>query len=575
MSQYNNIKQSTKVDGSKLEHGKEHSKDHKRWSRRQFLFTGGMAGLGSMLFGNIPVAAAAPNPLMAALNDSESDKVVVLLRMFGGNDGLNMIVPNSDATGRPEYLQYRPNVGLNTNEITPLYIPGSTTDSGLAMPNYMSAIQPMWDEGNMAVVHNVGYMNQDLSHFFSSRLWATAADRNVSDPRLKTGGWQGRYLDNLYPAFLDAPPSVPPALQIGATNNEIFKAPGNVNMDLIINSPDEFYQLVQGGELYNTSGYSNCAPDVERVFLRQMANNSFRYADAIRDAYNGSSNSTNANYPAATNSNLHNQLQIVSRLIKGNLGTKVYMVYLSGFDTHGDQRKDENHLNLLKDVTDTIKAFYDDLTETGHDQKVLTMSFSEFGRTIKDNGSGTDHGTMSAQMLFGPCLTGGFHGTPINLKDDRLSQTNDTRVHFDDEDQTAIDFRAIYTAMLKDWLCVDQEVVEYVLGGDYADPALSNLIADPCTPSIGSNDIAALMGHRQSITNPNVTEFRYAVNVDGNIRLRILNLSGQPLVTLKSGFQKKGHYIHNYDRMTDPLPPGKYIYRLDTSGRTFSRLINL
>lgn len=560
--------------GSCLEHGEAHEQAHQNWNRRQFLTTTGVATLGGLLLGNTPVTAFTPNPFIQALNSANSDRVLVLLRLDGGNDGLNTIIPHSEDVGRSKYIEYRQNSGLvlgmgsgyNNNTLLSGY-----GNVDYAVSDQMLPIMNMWNTGNMAVVNSVGYPNQNLSHFLSTDIWVSAADHST-DYRLKSG-WLGRYLDTNYPTFFDTPPSVPVALQIGYNSNLLFRSPSGNAMELVFRNVSEFYRIAQSGQLYNTDGFSTCPQGTERVFLRQVANQSFRYSQAINEAY--SCTTTNATYPNPI-TDLAEQLSIVARLIKGNLGTKIYMVSISEFDTHANQNP--LHLTLWQRISEAISAFYDDLTATGHQEKVALMTFSEFGRTIKGNGSaGTDHGTMAPVLLFGEGITGGLHGSPINLFDPVLdpSQTTypDERVYFESTYQNPTDFRSLYATLLQDWLCVDSGMVDYVLGDSFA--RMNGLVANPCTPTVGSNNVAILLGHNPSRILPTSMEIKFAIRTAGVARLRLMNTAGQPLVTFFNEFRKAGSYTQLLNRNNYRLPPGEYIYQLDVAGQTYHRRLRL
>ena len=551
--------------GSKLEHGEAHTKDHLNWSRRQFLLASGAAGAGSFFLGSTPVTALASNPLMAAVNQADSDNVLVMLRLFGGNDGLNTIVPHTDDVGNDKYLEFRPGISMKYgSDYTDNHLLSGFGPSNYAVPSVMEPIMDLWHNNEMTVVHNVGYPSQNFSHFTSSNNWASAAN-NKQDPRYTTG-WMGRYLDYIFPSYLEAPPAVPVALQIGFSNNLIFKAPGGISMDLVFNNPDQFYQLAQQGQLYETNGFGECPQDVERVFLRQTTNNSLRYADTVSEAYNKTENKVP--YPDETTSRLHDQMAIVARLIKGQLGTKIYMVNIGGFDNHSGIL--DRHPGLLEDVAGTVRAFYDDLKADGVDKNVVVMTFSEFGRTIKQNGSaGTDHGTLSPLMLFGDAVNGGFVGQGMNLHDPRLEEARQTRIYF--EEQPSIDYRSVYATVLQDWLCVDPEIVDFAMGAHY--DRIPNLFENPCSPLPGSNGYAILLGHNPQDQSSEEIQIKYAVQKPGHVRIQITDRSGNPMHSVINEFHTPGVYSQSVDPQKAFLQPGEYLYRMDTGGQQFTKAL--
>ncbi len=525
--------------GSAIEHGRAHKQDHQR-SRRNFLRNSGLFALGApLLFGNTPVQALAGSPLLASLNASDCDRILVLIRLKGGNDGLNTIIQRDN----DEYYNIRPTLAVAEPNLWAL-------NDDIGMPNTMIDLQPFWEEGRMKIVQNVGYPDANYSHFRSSDIWASASDSN----EIVGTGWIGRYMDLNFPAFLDAPPVVPPALQIGVQTNLVFRA-DNSSMALAISNPTEFYQIAQSGQLYDTTQLGNCARDQELKFVRQTANSAFRYSETIQNAYNNGSNT--ATYPA---NNLAEEMAIVARLIKGNLGTKVYMVSIGGFDTHSNQAG--AHDQLLTNVASSVAAFFQDLQEDGSHQRVLAMTFSEFGRTIYENASfGTDHGTGSPMMIFGPETLGSeLVGTPPDL----------VNVDMYGDPFFTTDFRSVYATVLQDWLCADPTTVDHIIGQPM--DRIDGLVP-PGSPSVGDNAIAALLGHNPSSNLPNTIEIKYAMKQDGPARLRILSTSGQQLRVLFNEFRERGSYTFQFTPTAYYLSPGEYIYQLDAGGKTYNRRI--
>lgn len=528
--------------GASLKHGQAHEQQHRTSSRRDFLYRSGlMLAGGSMLLGNTSLSAFNPSPLLSSINDSEcGDRILVLIRLKGGNDGLNTIIHR----GNDEYYNIRPNIAIQENNLFAL-----STEFG--MPNVMSDLESFWGEGMMKVVHNVGYPDANYSHFRSSDIWASASD---SDELISTG-WLGRLIENDYQAFLDAPPVIPPALQIGVQANMIFRAAVG-NTALAISNPSEFYQIAQSGQLYDINGLSNDYNDQELKFVRNIANSAFRYSETIREAYSNGSNQVN--YPQHY---LSEQLAIVGRLIKGNLGTKIYMVTIGGFDTHADQIP--AHPQLLNNLATAVNSFYTDLAASGHAQNVLTMTFSEFGRTIFENGSmGTDHGTGGPLLVFGEDIGNGFFGEAPDLL--TVDEYGDPLY--------SVDFRSVYSTMLQDWLCVDETVVDYALGNHF--DKINDLVPT-ATPPIGANETAALLGHNPLRSNPAMVEIKYSIYVRGTVRIQLLDSAGHPLRTLVNEFKEKNSYVFTFQKEDYFLPPGQYIYKLDTGGKVYSRPITL
>jgi len=544
--------------------GEKHNEEHIIWNRRQFLLTGGLAGLGTVLLGGLPVSslmsAGLPNPVAPG-----DENILVLIKMFGGNDGLNMIFPHADTAGNTQYKTLRPTIAhLYNTDYTDQTILGGFGSPTHAMPGVMSNLMPLWNEGNMAVMHNVGYPNQNYSHFASIDIWSSASD-DLHDKRISSG-MMGRYLDQDFPAFTETPPTVPPALRIGYSTDLLFAAPGNQQMELVFNDPNEFYRLAQYGKLYPTEGFGDCPQGEERSYLRQLTNNSLRYSTAVSNAYAKATNKIS--YPRNTTSRLADQLAIVSRLIKGRLGTRLYLVNIDGFDTHSNQKA--SHAKLMGDLANSVKAFYDDLKIDNAQSNVSILTYSEFGRTIKENGSlGTDHGNLSPILMFGDGVKGGFYGDPINLSDSSLNG-NGTVVFY--ETQKSLDFRRVFSSVMKDWMCIDSELVDYSMGKTYAP---LDLIENPCGLSKGSNFNTILLGHQPNESNIRTLDIKFATQAASNIKVYVKSLSGSTLAILFDQFANKGSYTIQFDPVKWKIPPGEYMYQIDASGKTFLRRFNV
>ncbi|MDB2463897.1 twin-arginine translocation pathway signal, partial [Flavobacteriaceae bacterium] len=186
---------------------KHHNHEHDYWSRRSFIQALGLVGGGSIMMGNQAVSAAQATPLTVALSESQNDNILVIIRLNGGNDGLNTIVPVYDYA---TYANLRPNIRHFEPNLLPL-------NDDFSIPDYMNDLESVWGDGQMKVVHGVGYPDQNLSHFRSSDIWASAAHQ-YEEPT----GWWGRYFEDLYPDYLTNPPAAPPAIQVGNIGNLIF-----------------------------------------------------------------------------------------------------------------------------------------------------------------------------------------------------------------------------------------------------------------------------------------------------------------------------------------------------------------
>ncbi|WP_282043781.1 DUF1501 domain-containing protein [Winogradskyella flava] len=513
-----------------------HDDEHKKWNRRSFLQALGLSGAGTMMLGGMPLSASSNSKLAAAISNSETDRVLVIIRLKGGNDGLNTIVPIYDYD---TYAANRPSIRHQLNQVTAL-----TSDFGI--PNYMNDLINLWDNGAMKVVHGVGYENSSQSHFAGSDIWASTDPTNTEQ-----SGWIGRYFEELYPEYLINPPDIPAAVQIGSIGNLIFQGDTN-NYAFSVANPNQLETIAQNGTVHDMSSFPDCIYGDQLEFMRGTTNTTYQYAGTINQAYNNGTN--NSTY---MDSDLGQQLSIVARLIKGNLGTKVYMVTLGSFDTHANQVND--HRDLLIDLSNSIKTFYDDLAQGGFDDKVLSMTISEFGRRIYENGSnGTDHGKAAPLMLFGPAIEGnGFVGQHPDLStgNGNLDYTQD--------------FREVYASIMQEWLCIDPDLVDEAL--------LNNTYA---RVDLGFNCNALL-----SVDDFNRERFKhYVLYTDNDAVIKIKNpytqhaviklydIMGRTIATLKNEMLFAGeHSISVKNEVSQKLNIGQYIYRISVGNQNYSK----
>lgn len=512
-----------------------HDQEHKKWNRRSFLQALGLTGAGSMMLGGMSLSASTNSKLAAVINESESDRVLVIIRLKGGNDGLNTIVPIYDYD---TYAINRPSIRHHLNQLNPL-----SADFGI--PNSMTDLLNLWDTGGMKVVHGVGYENSSQSHFAGSDIWAS------TDPTSSTQtGWLGRHFEEIYPEYILNPPTTPAAVQIGSIGNLIFDG-ASTNYAFSVANPGQLEAIAQTGTVHDMSSFPDCIYGEQLEFMRGTINTTYQYAGTIHEAYTDGSNSFEY-----MDSELGQQLSIVARLIKGNLGTKVYMVSLGSFDTHANQVDD--HRDLLIDLSNSLKVFYDDLAQGGFEDKVLSMTISEFGRRIYENGSnGTDHGTAAPLMLFGPALQGnGFVGQHPDINDPSGNL------------QYTQDFREVYATIMQEWLCIEPDLVnEALLNTNYARVDLgfncSALSVDDFNRDRFKHYV--LYTENDSIIKINNPYTQHTV-------IKMYDIMGRDIATLKNEMLFAGeHSISVKNTVPNKLSVGQYIYRISVGNQNYSK----
>ena len=518
-----------------------HDQEHSTWNRRSFLQALGLVGGGTMMLGGANLSASSPTRLTAALAAAEiSDRALVLVRLKGGNDGLNTIVPLSDYDF---YANKRPTIRHQEGDLYQL-----SPDIGI--PPSMQNLQSLWGDGAMKVVHGVGYENQDLSHFKSSDIWASGINNGATDT-----GILGRYFETLFPDYLTNPPEEPAAIQIGNQGNLLLDGL-DANYGFSIINPDQLESIAEKGMLHDVLDVPGCTYGEQLEFMRAMKNTTVTYADVIHEAYASSSNAVEY-----TTESLGKQLSLVARMIKGGLSTKVYLVTLGGFDTHATQV--ESHDFLMEQIATNMKSFYEDLEDAGMQDNVLSMTFSEFGRRIEENGSqGTDHGAASPIMFFGPALDGnGFIGEHPDMQ----NPDNVGNLAF------GIDFRSVYKSVLQDWLCIDPSTLDAVFQGeDYETLNLGFSCATLSVPDIVAADGFSHLGTYQN----RQTFIEFDLPTTAKVTVSLYNLLGQEVGILANDFMFEGpQKINVKQAINKRLFTGQYFYNIRFEGKTYSKSI--
>lgn len=432
--------------------------------RRDFLKLGSLAAAPLMLRG-LPVMADnyINDPVLDAMARSGYDcnRVLVIIQMSGGNDGLNTVFPLDQWSN---LWSARSNILMNEGSVLRL---NNNDTTGLHPA--MTGIRNLYNEGRVMIVQGVTYPNPSLSHFRSTDIWLSGSSSNVS---LNTG-WLGRALDNIFPNYPSAYPNAgmpdPLAIQIGSNLPFVLQGP-LLNMGYNTSSPDQLLNYI----LRFTDAAPNNDYGHELTFLRLMLSQSNAYTSRIQAAYNGSSNMVT--YPA--NNQLAEQLRLVARLISGGLRTPIYVVkHPSSFDTHEYQVDESDrtkgpHADNLRILSEAVTAFMNDLESISFEvaERVTGMTFSEFGRRILSNASfGTDHGTGAPVFFFGNQLNtspspGSSHPVPGMIG---VSPVIPASVTVTNQVSMQFDFRQLYATVLEDWLCMSPVETEDVLGGAY------------------------------------------------------------------------------------------------------------
>jgi len=474
---------------------------------------------------------------MLAASQVNTDRVLVIINLNGGNDGLNTVIPLDQYS---ELSAARSNILVSENEVLSL---AGTTLTGLHPE--MGGMQSLFGENKLRIIQSVGYPDPNYSHFRATDIWATGSD---SDQLLQSGV-MGRFLDYAYPGFpIDYPNEVMPdplALQIGNGLPLLFQgANGNNAMTISGESIFQDWQNPTGTDLPSSWAGQ------ELAYIRTVIDQTEVFAEQIINAYNYNVTQYSG-YPAAGSNRLADQLKIVAKLIAGGLKTRIYFVNISGFDNHSEQVDVANHstgihATLLRQVSEAIYAFQMDCEWLTIADKVMGMTFSEFGRRIKSNASiGTDHGAAAPLFLFGTQVNGGLQG------DNPLIPAS---VNENDNLPMQYDFRAVYTSILKEWFCVEEDgLLEIMLQNFPAYP----LCNGDCS-SVGISHLA--IAHTISaLASPNPFSTRFYLDYtvsEGSNTVVLYDNNGRLLKELRSGHQMAGSYRLSID--ADAYPAGNY-----------------
>lgn len=435
--------------------------------RRSFIKTSALATIPLALNG-IPVMASSQidsQSLDTLANAAVNcGKVLVIIQMNGGNDGLNTVFPLDKWSN---LSNARSNILMNQSSVLTL---NNNLATGLhpAMPE----MKNLYNNGKLMIVQGVSYPNPNYSHFRATDIWFTASNSNQN----LDSGWLGPSLNKLYPNFPVAYPNPdmpdPLAIQIGATLPFSLQGP-NINMGYSAPDPNTLVNVIN--QITDPSPNSDYGSEL--TFLRLMKDQSNVYRSGIQTAYNVAQTSQTVTYP--TNNSLANQLRIVAKLINGGLKTPIYIVNHPGsHDTHESQ-VDVNNKTIGKQadnlgiLSKAIGAFQQDLEFMGKANKVTGMTFSEFGRRIKSNGSlGTDHGSAAPVIFFGAALNtnqSSVAGTAYPVPG-MIGTSPDLPVSASVNDQVPMqfNFKQLYATVMQDWLCMTEAQTSEVLGGTFS-----------------------------------------------------------------------------------------------------------
>ena len=357
------------------------------------------------------------------------DPILVVVELNGGNDYLNTVIPYSD----PNYYDNRDNIRIDENDVLKL-------DNQVGLNPSMGPMQAIYESGDMAIVHGVGYENPSRSHFRSMDIWHTCEPETIGSE-----GWIGRATREIDPQG-DNPVStvhfgygLPRALVAPDVPVASVSDLSNYGLFTSIEQKEQRDQMLERfAEMYGPAIGTGPVKDI-MTYLGRTGQDALKGADMLKSA--PESYESRIEY---ADSQIAQALRAVSMVHTANVGSRIFYTSYGSFDTHGMQNS--MHPKLLTDLSHAVSDFWDDLREHDADENVVMLLFSEFGRRVKENGSGTDHGSGGVAFAIGPRVKGGMYSEYPSTRAEDLVQG---------DLEPNIDFRGLYSTILEDWLGID------------------------------------------------------------------------------------------------------------------------
>jgi uncharacterized protein (DUF1501 family) len=554
--------------------------------RRSFLKKIPLAVGIPFAIGGIPLKAMGANPLSRLARLSNNGRVLIILQMHGGNDGLNTLIPVEQYD---TYYSRRANIAIPAKNSLRKYIPLDSTlpsDAQVGLHPDMLAVKGMYDSGRVAFVQGVSYKNNNGSHFRGRDIWFMGGGADDYYP----SGWVGRYLQKefedlgQYPEDFPNPEMLDPlGIEMGSDVSLIFHQQGNIPTSISLNDPEGFAELVNTLQGFQDTEIDprgrppavveNTAYWKELNWILGLEQKSDDYAQRLYDVFQAGGE-TSVTYPevypfnapnGSKRNNLSGQLKLIAQLLAGGCQTKVFMVKIGGFDTHAEQTTSYDptmgaHAALMYHISSAMKAFQDDLRSRSLEDRVLTVTTSEFGRRVHSNGSyGTDHGTGGPIMIFGRAAIPGVVGKVPDMTKDNI--------------EMQYDYRQVYANLLLDWMEVDKDIITNdIFFGNFIDGPREeggNYEPLPLASSVitGNEEfVSQRYALGQCYPNPakTVTNIGFKVNHELPVVIDLFDSRGDRVRNLLNTSFAPGS--HSVQVQVSDLKPGVYIYQLKAGG---------
>ena len=552
-------------------------------SRRDFLKKLPLAMSIPFTIGGIPLRVLGEGSSLARMAAaSGNDRVLIILQLAGGNDGLNCLIP---VEKYDEYHTRRANIAIPAKNSLRKYIPLDSTlpsDAQVGLHPDMLAMKGLYDQGRVTFVQGVSYKNNNGSHFRGRDIWFMGG----SADDYYQSGWVGRYLEGefapkKYPEDFPNPEMKDPlAIEMGNDVSLIFHQQGNIPTSISISSPEQFAQLV--GELEGfldeevdprglPPDYLKGSPYYKELdWILSLEDKSKDYAQRLAEVYEAGG-STSVTYPenypfnapkGSLKNPLSGQLKLIAQLLAGGCQTKVFLVKVGGFDTHADQVEKYDttmggHAALMYHISTAMSAFQEDLRTRALEERVLSVTTSEFGRRIQSNGSyGTDHGTGGPLFIFGRGVQPGVVGKVPDLSKGNVDMQ--------------YDYRLVYGNIMKDWMLVDDTRLNEIFPGLMTSTGTTDGVTFQTLP-LAQQIITGTEGFisdrfslGECFPNPakDKTSLSFTLNSTNQVNVDLMDNQGKVVKAMVNGVYEPGE--HKIDVELTGLPTGHYIYQFKT-----------
>lgn len=554
-------------------------------SRRDFLKKLPLALSIPFSIGGIPIRVMGDNSLSQMAKASlDNPRVLVILQMHGGNDGLNCLIPVTDYA---QYYYRRPNIAIPAKNSARKYIELDSTlppSAQVGLHPDMAAMKAMYDTGRVAFVQGVSYQNNNGSHFRGRDIWFMGG----SSQDYFQSGWVGRYLQGeveplQYPEdFPNEQMKDPLAIEMGSDSDVslIFHQHGNIPTSIAISDPEGFSQLVEDLEGFREDmvdprgippEYLENSPYYKELdWILSLEDKSKDYAQRLFEVWKNGREGTVTypeNYPfnapkGSYKNHLSRQMKLIARMLAGGCKTKVFLVKIGGFDTHAEQVQSHDttmgsHAALMYHISTAMKAFQDDLRARGLEDRVLTVTTSEFGRRISSNGSyGTDHGTGGPLFIFGKGVRPGVVGQVPDLSKNNV--------------EMQYDYREVYASIMRDWMLVNDEKLEKIFPGIISTGIHQGKQGEPFeTLPLAQQTITGAEGFVSTrfaladcFPNPATesTNVKFSVNTAYHVLVDLLDIHGKQVKVIANSIYAPG--THEIEVNLTGLPAGNYLCQL-------------